>query len=410
MVRKSAETGDVRQRLVARSFRDAGSGLPNEAFLTGALDAAIAIARKTGARIGLAVVRVAGPPGEAGRKLAGVLRGHDLVARADDGNFLILLPGLDSEADLRRPVSRLGALASRDDGNGLGVALYPRDGADGAQLIAAARQRLGNALPDSVAVATDLRSELFEALTLEQLQVWYQPKIELATGELAGAEALVRWKHPRRGLLSPQEFIQVAEDSGVIAELGHLVVETALRRFRDWRHRFDDRFTMAINIAAMQFARVDFPAEMRAACREFAVPPDRIQIEITETGLLHDSLDAKQNADQLAAAGFQLVLDDFGTGYSSLALLRRLPVASIKIDQSFVLENDEQMGCEAKRTEILKGIIALAHAIGLRVVAEGIETPVQADMLRRFGCDEGQGFHFGAPLPADRFARRWLAG
>jgi EAL domain-containing protein (putative c-di-GMP-specific phosphodiesterase class I) len=240
---------------------------------------------------------------------------------------------------------------------------------------------------------------LHRALERAELRVVYQPILQLATRTLVGFEALVRWEHPERGLISPAEFIPIAEQAGLIVPLGEYVLAEACRQLMHWMAEYaPGPLTMAVNLSGRQFRSPQLVEQVRAVMASTGIGPKQLALEITESVLMEtDDADLTlQTVHQLRAMGVYVDIDDFGTGYSSLSSLKRLPVTSIKIDRSFV----RTLGIDPKDNAIVSAIIGLAHALGLRVVAEGIETEAQAAELVRLDCDFAQGFLFARPRPA----------
>lgn len=245
-----------------------------------------------------------------------------------------------------------------------------------------------------------LQRELGFALDRDELAVWYQPMIDLHTDRVAGVEALVRWDHPRRGLLAPHHFIEVAEASGLIRALGSRVLRAACSDAHDWSERGCD-VHISINVAAAQLADPFFAAEIEAASREFGLDPERITIEITERSALQVSglVDALQS---IRALGVRLALDDFGPECSSLPFLRELPIDTLKLDRPLV----RGLGGGRHDPSIVQGVLSIAATLGHEVVAEGVETVEEAEMLRRLGCRYAQGFLWSRPVPADQIEAR----
>jgi diguanylate cyclase (GGDEF)-like protein/PAS domain S-box-containing protein len=239
-----------------------------------------------------------------------------------------------------------------------------------------------------------LQSELRHALEHDELEVWYQPMIDLHTDRVAGVEALVRWNHPRRGLLGPEQFIDVAETSGLIRALGRQVLHHACADGHRWQE-LGCHLRISVNAATAQLNSPDFVSEIERALQEFELDPEQMTIEITETAAMSiaDSLDTLNRIRRL---GVHLALDDFGTGYSSLSFLRELPIDAIKIDRAFI----SGLGNSKRDTAIVRGVISIATAVGHAVVAEGIETAAQASTLRQLGCRYAQGFLWSPPVPA----------
>jgi diguanylate cyclase (GGDEF)-like protein len=274
---------------------------------------------------------------------------------------------------------------------------------------AARRAKQPLALYDaSLAPATrhqlSLLGELRRGLEEEQLELYFQPKVELASGRVAGAEVLLRWQHPTRGLLSPAAFIPFAEQTGFVRHLTRWTLERAVARAAEW-HRSGRPLALAVNIAADDLADEHFDSRIAALLTQHRLPPSLLTLELTESGFIEDPKRAMRLLESLATLGVKLSIDDFGTGYSSLSLLARLPVHEMKIDRSFVLalESDPEF------LAVVRSAIDMGHHLGLQVVAEGIETPSAAERLRGLSCDIGQGYLFARPMRADNLAI-WLAG
>lgn len=244
-------------------------------------------------------------------------------------------------------------------------------------------------------IETDLRN----ATLAGEISVFYQPIVSLRSGTITGFEALCRWKHPKYGMIPPAEFIPVAEETGIIQELGAFVLEESCKKLRQLEEKFPgvDRFTMSINISGKQFKRADFVDMVHDCIQKTGVNPYHIKLELTESVLLEDADLAVETITRLKAQGIRVVIDDFGTGYSSLSYIRRFPFDALKVDRSFV----GSMGDAAQSREIIKSIIALAHSLGLEVVAEGVEAELHKDMLSDMNCELAQGFLFSKPVAGD---------
>ncbi len=354
------------------------------------------------------------------------LREADIVARLDADEFIVLLDRLQSPDSLD-PIARrvLEALqpAPMIDGHeitvapSIGIAVYPADGEDTASLIQHADTAMSRAKAQggnrweyydaemSVRMSRRWNMErgLREAIRAGELVLYYQPVLELASGRLRGAEALLRWERPGEGIISPAEFIPILEESGLIVPAGARILDLACAQIREWRDGALPPFYVALNLSAVQLRSGDLPALVADALRRWEIPGEALVFEITETVLMertHAVLDTLQG---LRALGAQLAIDDFGTGYSSLAYLRRLPFDIVKIDQSFIkdLPGDEDSAA------IVGAIINLTHRLKRTVVAEGVETEAQAALLRAYECNAGQGHLYSRPLPAQPFAK-WV--
>jgi EAL domain-containing protein (putative c-di-GMP-specific phosphodiesterase class I) len=249
----------------------------------------------------------------------------------------------------------------------------------------------------NVTARTLLEAGLRDGLREGQFLLHYQAQIHQQRG-IVGAEALVRWQHPQRGLVSPAEFIPVAEASGLIVPLGVWILRTACLQLVEWaRDAQTAHWTLAVNVSARQFRHSHFVDEVLGVLEETGANPHRLKLELTETLLLDDVEDTIQRMDTLRASGLGFSLDDFGTGYSSLSYLKRLPLDQLKIDQSFVRD----LLTDANDASIARTIVTLAHSLDLGVIAEGVETQEQRDMLASLGCHTWQGYLFGRPAPAD---------
>jgi EAL domain-containing protein (putative c-di-GMP-specific phosphodiesterase class I) len=239
------------------------------------------------------------------------------------------------------------------------------------------------------------------AIGTGQFVMHYQPKVDVRSGEIVGAEALIRWIHPERGLISPADFIPLAEDTRLIIPIGKWVIDTVCAQQSAWHAQSIPIVPVALNLSAMQFKGSDVLKDVQAALITHGISPDYIELELTETLVMQDPAAAEEMMRSLRDAGLHLSLDDFGTGYSSLAYLKRFPFNSVKIDRAFVTDITTNAGDAA----IAKAIIGMGHSLQLNVIAEGVETAEQLALLRESGCDQIQGFYISRPLPADDFGR-----
>ena len=359
------------------------------------------------------------------QRLASIVRDCDTTARLGGDEFAMLLPSdpRHSHSEAAQVAQRiLDALAASFlvegheiiTGASIGASFYPDDGdnletllkhADVAMYQAkrAGRNRYRFFLPAMNAGALerlDTEEGLRRALARDEFELYFQPKVCTRSGQLTGAEALVRWHHPKRGLVPPGEFIPVAEENGLIVSIGAWVLEQACQAVKAWEHRLPAGFRLAVNLSARQL-RGHVDETVRRVLATSGVDPSRIELELTESMLMEGTERAISLMDRLAALGVKLALDDFGTGYSSLAYLKRFPLNQLKIDRSFIRDLPHDRGARA----IVEATIALAHSLGLTVVAEGVETEPQLEFLRNAGCTECQGFLFSPPVPAEQFAR-----
>jgi EAL domain-containing protein (putative c-di-GMP-specific phosphodiesterase class I) len=298
-------------------------------------------------------------------------------------------------------------------GASIGIAAWPLDGDDGDALLRNADSAMYHAkehgrgqyqfYTESMNAAALRRLEIEQRLRAGgELEVHYQPKLDLRTQKVAGFEALVRWRDPERGLVSPGEFIAVAEQSGLILAIGQFVLEQACRQIARWEQDRNGTpagfWRVSVNVSARQFESGDLVATVRRALDEAGARAERLELEITESTVMHDEKAVIATLAQLRALGVAVSLDDFGTGYSSLSYLRSLPVDTLKIDMAFVrnIANSEEDAA------LTAAIVSMGKARGLRVIAEGVETTAQRRLLTSFGCDEIQGFLIAAALPADQ--------
>jgi EAL domain-containing protein (putative c-di-GMP-specific phosphodiesterase class I) len=245
----------------------------------------------------------------------------------------------------------------------------------------------------------ELEADLRQAVKKEQLRLFYQPELDLVTGRVVGFEALVRWEHPTRGLVPPNDFIPLAEETGEIVAIGQWVLAEACRQTRAWQSSLPQlgRFTMAVNLSAKEFMEPDLTWRVAKTLRNAGVRPDMLRIEITESVLMRDVALARKVFFELKGLGVEIAIDDFGTGYSSLNYLRRLPTDVLKVDRSFVTDVDH----DEREASIVRAVVNVAKALDLKVVAEGIERPEQVQILADIGCSTAQGFYFSRPQPAE---------
>jgi len=239
--------------------------------------------------------------------------------------------------------------------------------------------------------------DMRQALDNGEFRVEYQPQF-LANGELVGFEALLRWDHPQRGLIKPDKFIPIAEETGLVVPIGKWVLEQACRQLAVWRSGGYQRLRMAVNVSTLQFERQDWMQTISSAIKDNGLPPSALEVELTESVVMKNSERAAERLAQLRALGISSAIDDFGTGYSSLKYLQNLPIDTLKIDQSFVRNLDPSSDNESGNGAIVRAIVTLAQQLGLRVVAEGVETNEELQLLRRLGCDLVQGYLFAKPM------------
>ncbi|WP_194788868.1 putative bifunctional diguanylate cyclase/phosphodiesterase [Pseudomonas sp. UFMG81] len=349
---------------------------------------------------------------------------QDRVCRLGGDEFVFMLQGAQGQVNhqirallrcLQRPFD-LNGNASLVTGS-IGLAWCPQHGEDADSLLRhadtamyAAKESGRNAwrpyLPDMterLQQRLELERNLRRALERNEFELWYQPKLDLFSGRLEGVEALLRWRDPDHGLVSPAEFIPLAERTGLIIPLGERVLELACVQLAAWRASNSLPGPLAINVAALQIERSDYVTSLASALERHGLPANLLEVEITESLLMESQQQACAVLAQLQAMGVATAVDDFGTGYSSLAYLRALPIDHLKIDRAFI----KDLPGDDDAVAIARAIIDLGHALGFRITAEGIETQAQYDFLRNAGCDQGQGFLLGRPMPAEAL-QQWL--
>jgi diguanylate cyclase (GGDEF)-like protein/PAS domain S-box-containing protein len=419
---------------------DTATGLPNRTLVKERLEHAIAQAARRNRHVGVLLLDLdhfklvndtfGHATGDAllaqvGRSLRDCLRREDTVGRLGGDEFAVLLGDLAQAEDAATTARKiLGSFEAPFDLDGqetfitpsIGVAVYPRDGEDAEILLQRADAAMGRVKDTTrnahcffteemnarTAAKLRLNVELRRALERAEFELHYQPKVRLADAATIGMEALLRWRHPDRGLVPPAEFVPALEDSGLIVAVGDWVMREACRQLRDWARAGLAPVPIAVNLSARQFERGDVQAVAARLLSEHAVSPGLLEFEVTESCLMSDPEDAVRQLERLRDAGLRISVDDFGTGYSSLAYLTRLPLSTLKIDRSFV----NAAISEPQSAAIVRMVIDMALRLGFDVVAEGIETREQVEFLRRHGCELGQGYLFGRPEPAGAVAAR----
>jgi diguanylate cyclase (GGDEF)-like protein len=351
-----------------------------------------------------------------GPRLSDVLQSEDTISRLGGDEFAVLLPGANvvrAEQVARKLLAALDRSFSISDisvdvGGSIGIALCPDHAADSDVLLrhadvamyVAKRAGRGFALystdqdqhsPDRLAMVGDLR----RAIEGDELTLHYQPKVSLRSSRCIGVEALIRWQHPQHGLIPPDQFIPLAERTGLIKNLSYWVLNAAVKQARDWLAEGVD-VPIAVNLSMRDLHDPELPDTVDQLLRHWQVEPRQLAVEITENGLMADPARALQTITGLRVMGIRIAIDDFGTGYSSLAYLKRLPVDELKIDRSFVRD----LATDDDDLAIVRSTISLGHDLGLMIVAEGIEDAGTADLLRRLGCDIAQGYFIGRPMSA----------
>jgi len=357
--------------------------------------------------------------GEIAHRLQDVVAGQARLFRLGGDEFVVVLPDVphhDAVVELIHRIVRSVSEPCDVDGHQLhtspsiGISLYPGDGAEAETLLRNADtamyyakangrnnyQFFAEPMNAAANKRLHLESELWEALAQDQLLLHYQPQVDLISGKIVGVEALVRWQHPQRGMIAPAEFIPVAEESGLILPLGHWVLLTACRQAKAWLDEGVDVGEIAVNISAHQFRQPEFAQSVQAVLNETGLPAERLELEITESTVMHSADSSVKTLAELKRMGVKLAIDDFGTGYSSLSYLRRFPVDRLKIDRAFVADVES----DSDAASLVSSIISLGRSLGLNLVAEGVENSAQADFLRARECQRVQGFHFFRPTIA----------
>jgi diguanylate cyclase (GGDEF)-like protein/PAS domain S-box-containing protein len=423
------------------AFHDPLTGLPNRALLQDRLELALASARRDRESLGLMFIDLdrfkaindsfghdAGNDmlKEVADRLTSRLRRSDTVARMGGDEFVLLLRGVEMPenyalvaqaviAALSTPVTLHGHVMQV--GASIGIACFPDDGLDAAALMkhadaamyAAKAAGRGTyrffqpAMTDTAVQRLQLEMQLRHAVTNSELELFYQPKVSLSTGCAGAVEALVRWRHPQRGLVPPMDFIPLAESTGIIDELGDWVLEEACRQSRAWLDQGLGRIKIAVNVSARQLQHCDLVERIRELTQQYGISPSDLEVELTESVLMANRLEISGVLTRLRDIGVLIAVDDFGTGYSSLAYLRRLPIDVLKIDRSFVMNAD----CDDGDAQVVKLILALGRSLKLAIVAEGVETQSQADFLQACGCETAQGYLYSRPQPAAQI-EDWL--
>ncbi|HEY9214532.1 MAG TPA: EAL domain-containing protein [Ancylobacter sp.] len=439
---------EAEQRMWHMANHDALTDLPNRGMMRDKLDAALRRARRSGSHVGVLLVDLdhfkdvndslghdAGDALliEAGRRLSACVGEVDTVARLGGDEFIVLLARLENAAEGMEAAQRILAALSRpfiyrrtslSCRGSIGVTIAPGHGTDPSTLLKSADIALYRAKASGRGVAVEYDARMLQA-TESRIQLagrvrqalkngeflpYYQPKVSLATGVIVGFEALLRWRHPRKGLLGPADFGQIFEDPDLAVTIGERVLELVTRDMASWKAAGCDFGHVAINVSSAEFARGELPERVLTALDAVGLPPEVLTVEVTETVFLGRGTEiVRQSLQILNQAGVLIDLDDFGTGYASLTHLKQFPVDRIKIDRSFVHDIEHDIDDAA----IVRAVINLGRSLGIKTVAEGVETASQASYLRINGCDFAQGFLYSKAIPASRvpaLLRGWDAG
>ena len=443
-LRDVSETLRLRERLDALAHRDPLTGLPNRRLFEDRLEIALAQAHRYRHRVGLVFIDLdrfkqvndgfGHPVGDAllrgvAARLGQCVREGDTVARLGGDEFVLLLPGIHYAEDLaaisrklvdalREPYSVAGR-ELRVTASG-GISLYPEDGEESEALLKRADtamyrakergrdnfQLFSAAMSEKALEQRSLEDDLKAALARQEMTLEYQPCLELATGRVVGVEALLRWQRPSLGVLAPRDFMALADFTGVMLSLGPWVLETACRQARDWQRRGSRGLRLMVNLSAHELQQQGFVVHVEKALAASGLAPDALHLEIPEGYAMQDLARTIATLRELRSVGVHLAIDGFGAGFTSLAHLRQLPVDALKIDLSFV----RGATTDADDASVVTAVIAVAHSLGLRVIAQGVESEAQVALLRTLGCDEVQGFLWSPPVPPAQCERLLVEG
>ena len=426
------------RRMAHSAEHDFLTGLPNRMLLNDRIGRAIALAARHTKKVAVLFLDLDGfkhindslghPTGDKllqsiAKRLVDCVRGSDSVSRQGGDEFVVLLLELDHAEDAAVTARRMlqaVALPHAIDQHDLhvtasiGVSVYPDDGLDADTLIKNADTAMYQAKENGrrsfqffkpamnirAVERQSIEEDLRRALEQREFALHYQPKVNLTTGAITGAEALIRWMHPTRGSVSPVDFIPVAEDCGLILPIGAWVLREACEQARAWMDAGLPVISMAVNVSAMEFRDRNFLDGLFAILAETGLDPRSLEVELTESVLMKHAAATATILQALRKSGIQVAVDDFGTGYSSLSYLQKFPVDAVKIDQSFI----RQISTAGADTTIVKAVIGMARGLRLRVIAEGVETLEEVAFLRAYRCEEAQGYYFSRPMPAQQFA------
>jgi diguanylate cyclase (GGDEF)-like protein/PAS domain S-box-containing protein len=433
---------DAEHQLQHMALHDALTALPNRHMLQEQLKSCMALAERHGHHMAMMFLDVdrfkkindglghhVGDSVliEIARRLRVGMRTSDVVARLGGDEFVVLLPQISAREDAERVAHKVLALFTdplRVAGHELrvtpsiGLAIYPEHGSDTITLMRHAdlamyqaksdgRNRLqvySASMQSPTAETLVLENDLYKALERDELRLHFQPQFDCVSGRITGAEALLRWEHGGR-LVPPSDFIPMAEETGLIVPMGEWVLRRACTVAQQWRERSGWPLRMAVNLSAVQLDQQDVPTLVAKVLQETGLPANALELEITESVVVRESLRAADILTQLRAQGVGIAIDDFGVGYSSFSYLRELPVDRLKLDRSFLSAVPQSPG----DSRLVAAMIAMGHRLEVGIVAEGVETPEQADFLTAHGCDEAQGYHLGRPMPEAAFADLLMA-
>jgi diguanylate cyclase (GGDEF)-like protein len=431
------------ERVEYLAYHDALTGLPNRSMFSKQLSQRIGEAQRYGRNLAVAFLDLdrfkqindtlgheAGDEllREVAARLRGCVRESDLVARLGGDEFVVVLPDLSDPKYVATVAQKILAVIARPFmligqefrvTASIGISTYPQDGLDEQTLTKNADIAMYQAKAEGKNnfqfYSEDLNANSLERLSLEsslrhalernEFRLCYQAKRDIARGRITGMEALLHWEHPDLGVIAPMQFIPIAEETGLIVPIGKWVLKTACAQNVAWQRSGVSPLSIAINLTERQFADEHLLEDVSAVLRATGMDPHLLEFEISESLLLHDVDATLQILTALKALGIRIAIDDFGTGYSSLTTLQRFPLDTVKIDRSFI----RGLGVDVEDTDLADAVIAMGKSLSLTVVAQGVETGEQADLLRAHACDEIQGFYFSRPLPAEEFAQLLLS-
>lgn len=420
------------------AHHDVLTGLPNRVLLHDRLSQAIELARRQGTQLAVLFLdldrfkHINDSLGHAvgdqllqsiSQRLVGCVRHSDTISRQGGDEFVVLLSNIKQPENAALSAQKiLTALTvpylidqlELHVSVSIGISIYPDDGQNAETLIESADTAMYHVKENGRNNYTFFEQEmnvravqrhlieasLRRALERQEFVLYYQPKIDLHSNMIVGVEALIRWQHPERGLVSPSEFVPIAEDCGLILPIGRWVLREACLQAQAWRQAGLQPVTIAVNVSALEFSAADFLKNIRTTLKDTCLEPHYLELELTESVLMADAEFTDSLLHALADLGVKLAIDDFGTGYSSLSYLRQFPINTLKIDQSFV----KRMTSSPDDATIVSAVISMGKSLKLRVIAEGVETPEQYAFLLAQHCDEGQGYYFGHPVAAKVFA------
>jgi diguanylate cyclase (GGDEF)-like protein/PAS domain S-box-containing protein len=444
VARDITERKKAEETIAFQAFHDLLTGLPNRVLFKDRLELAVIQAERRQQRLGVMFIDLdrfklvndtyGHPEGDEllkafARRTRACLRSGDTLARLGGDEFTVLLPDINSESDVITIADKIMSemcapfLVGGHDYHAsasIGIAIFPEDGNTPDSLVRNAdiamyqtksqgkngylhfNSSMSSNQQDRIILENDLRAAIRSG---DQFELHYQPQVSQSNQRIIGFEALIRWQHPTRGLIGPDEFIPLAEEAGLIIGISDWVLNAGCRQLQLWRNAGFDQFKLAINLSPKEFEQGNLVDRINRFISAYNIPPAAIEIEITESLLMNDAEKVIDKVSQLRLAGIRVSIDDFGTRYSSLNYLRRFPVSSIKIDQSFVRDLIPNYA-----PAIIDAIIGISHSFSLDVLAEGVETEDQCQELSKLGCDKMQGFYFSRPLPAAAIETMLISG